>query len=138
MRRDTLRVCQHLVREFFSRSFKFPGIDDQQLGEDGWSTEGELSGIDSTWLMELMYGARTMRWDLLQPSTTLAQDAAEWDHNCDIRVRTLFCYAAQTCHHSMEAFCGDSAQELRSMVYCDASFADCVRTHKSRPVRMLH
>ena len=50
----------------FSRSFQFPGIDDQQFGEDGWSTEGELRGIASTCLMKLMHGAPNLRMRMSQ------------------------------------------------------------------------
>ena len=79
-----------------------------------------------------MYGARTMRGDPPQPLTILAQDITKWNRNCDVRMHKLFCYATQTFDHSMDAVCGDHCQNLRLMVYCDASFADCVRTHKSR------
>ena len=87
------------------RRFGFPGIDDQHLEEGGWSTNGELPGIASKCLMKLMYSARTMRWDFLQPLTTLAHDSAKWNRNCDVRMHKLFCYAAQTIDHSMGYFC---------------------------------
>ena len=41
------------------------------------------------------------------------------------------CYLKQSVKYSQEAFCGDAAKLLRLMVYVDAGFADCVRTHKS-------
>jgi hypothetical protein len=114
-----------------SRKFKLPGIDDQQMPEDVWETDGKLKEIASRCLMTVMYVARTMRWDLLQPINTLARDVTKWCRNCYVRMHKLFCYIAQTTDHAMQAFCGDKPEELKLMCYVDASFADCTRTHKS-------
>ena len=81
--------------------------------------------------MKTLYGARCLRWDLLHAINTLAREVSRWNRNCDIRMRKLFDYLAGTVEHVQEAFCGDKASDIHLLLYCDASFADCTRTHKS-------
>ena len=56
---------------------------------------------------------------------------SRWNRNCDLRMYKLYDYLAGTVEHVQEAFCGDKADQLHLLLYCDASFADCIRTNKS-------
>ena len=102
MWRGVFRAANIPVASILSRTFKVLGIDDQQLPEEDWDTEGKFAYIASKLLMKLMYGARTMRSDLLQPLAKLAQDITKWIRYCDVRMHNLLCYATLTFHHSMK------------------------------------
>ncbi len=99
------------------KGFLFPGIDDHQLREEDWEKEGDLASISAKVLMKALYGARACRWDLLHSINTLAREVTKWNNNCDIRLHKLMCYIRATLKHSLESFCGDPPELLKSIVY---------------------
>ena len=78
------------------RKFKYPGIDDHQLSDEGWDTSGHLASLAAKVLMKIAYGANTVRWDLLHDVYMLAREITKWNKNCDTRLHKLLCYLHQS------------------------------------------
>ena len=84
---------------------------------------GALKSIASAILMKCLNAARMARYDLLRPITALAQCVTKWTPRCDRMLHKLICYINSTLDLAMYGWIGDKAEDLQTVLYCDADFA---------------
>ena len=77
MRYEMLGFMQQCVE----RSVATPGIDDRSFGVEDWTESGRLAPIAAK-VMEILYAARTYRFDLLHSVNSLARDITRWRRAC--------------------------------------------------------
>ena len=82
-------------------------------------------------LMQILYGARFARADLLRAVCVLARRITKWDHACDKRFLRLVSYINSTLHYRMRGWIGDSPQKLEQHYFSDADVAGCLQTQRS-------
>ena len=73
--------------------------------------------------MEILYGARLARFDLLRPIAALASKIRKWDTVCDRMLHRLVCYISSPLDHKLTGHIGDSNKDLTLTLFSDADFA---------------
>ena len=81
--------------------------------------------------MEILYGARLARFDLLRPIAALASKITKWDTVYDGMLHRLVCYINSSLDYKLKGHIGDSIEDLNLTLYSDADFAACLDTAKS-------
>ena len=84
---------------------------------------GVLQPIAASILMQMLYGARYARPDLLRAITLLARKMTKWRPMQDIQLHRLVCYMKASLHHRQYAWVGDSMEDVRLHLYTDADLA---------------
>ena len=75
---------------------KTPFLDESKVENTASDNkEGLLAPIACKVLMEILYGARLARFDLLRPIAALASKVTKWDTVCDRMLHRLVCYMYQ-------------------------------------------
>ena len=69
-----------------------PFLDESKVENSSDNKEGLLAPIACKVLMEILYGARLARFDLLRPIAALASKVTKWDPVCDSMLHRLVCY----------------------------------------------
>ena len=82
-------------------------------------------------VMKALYGCRFVRFDLLWPVGDCARHTAKWSKAYDRRLEKLVGHIKGTLDHALEGFLGNRADECHIVCYCDASFADELKSSKS-------
>ena len=100
-----------------------PFLADSKSGEEDESQGGNLGKVALQVLMELLYGARVARYDLLKPVQALAKRVSKWTTQCDQRLHRLMCYVHSTTDVVMEGHVGDTLENCKLRVFADADFA---------------
>ena len=90
---------------------------------EGKVPSGVLQPIAASVLMQMLYGARYARPDLLRAIAGLARKMTKWRPSDDIKLRRLVCYLKTTLHRRQYAWVGDAPEELRLHLYTDADLA---------------
>ena len=80
---------------------------------EGKVPSGVLQPIAASVLMQMLYGARYARPDLLRAIAGLARKMTKWRPSDDIKLHRLVCYLKTTLHHRQYAWVGDAPEELR-------------------------
>ena len=88
-------------------------------------------------LMKLLYAARTARYDLLRPVTKLAREVSRWSQRFDQQLHKLMSYVMHSAHLCLHGYIGDSQENLKLQVYCDADFAGTESQHSTTGVHTL-
>ena len=107
-----------------------PSLDDHQLQPEDFEEEGHLAKDAAKIIMEALYGARLVRFELLRPICSSARNVTKWDRACDKRLRRLMCYINQTHDHALESFVGDAPKLCHPVFFIDADFAGDMITAK--------
>ena len=81
--------------------------------------------------MQILYGARLARFDLLRPIAALASKITKWDSVCDRMLHRLICYIGSSLDYKLKGHNGDSSKDLEFTLFSDADFAGCSDTAKS-------
>ena len=76
------------------------------------SKEGLLAPIACKVLMEILYGARLARFDLLRPIAALASKITKWDTICDRMLHRLVCYINSSLDYKLKGHIGYSSEDL--------------------------
>lgn len=79
--------------------------------------------------MEIRYGARLARFDLLGHIAALASKITRWDTVCDRMLHGLVCYINSSLSCKLKGHIGDSSESLNLTLYSDADFAGCLDTY---------
>ena len=83
--------------------------------------------------MEILYGARLARFDLLRPIAALASKITKWDTICDRMLHRLVCYINSSLDYKLKGDIGYSSEDLNLTLCIDADFAGCLDTAKFTP-----
>ena len=78
------------------------------------SKEGLLAPIACKVLIQIMYGARLARFDLLRPIAALASKITKWGTVCDRMLRRLVCCINSSLGYKLKGHIGDSSENLYS------------------------
>ena len=62
--------------------------------------------------MEILYGARLARFDLLRPIAALASKITKWDTVCDRMLHRLVCYINSSLDYKLKRHIGDCSKGL--------------------------
>ena len=89
----------------------------------GWGRKGVLAPIASAILMNILYGARLARRDLLNIVQLLASRVTRWSDGCDKALHRLMCYIHYTSNWVLRGYVGGKADSLSFRLYADADFA---------------
>jgi hypothetical protein len=108
-----------------------PSLDDHQIDPKELEDEGRLGTEAAKILMKTLYCARLLRFDLLWTLCKLARCVTKWTKACDRRLHRLMSYLQTSRDITLEAFCGDEANQLSLMVYADADFDGDIVSSKS-------
>ena len=81
--------------------------------------------------MEILYGARLARFDLLRPIAALASRLTKWDAVCDRMLHRFVCYTNSSLGYKLKGHIGDSTEDLNLTLFSDADFAGCLDTANS-------
>ena len=108
-----------------------PCIDDHDLRPEDLVTKGSLADVCSRIVLKCLYLARIGRPDLLYSVNILARSVTKWDRGCDRRLERLIAYIHRTKDYVQHCFVGDSADECKIGLFCDASFAADLADSKS-------
>ena len=73
--------------------------------------------------MEVLYGARAARYDLLRPVQSLAAKVSRWNEQCDQELHRLMCSVDTTKEITMNGHVGDSLWDCFTRIFADADFA---------------
>ena len=84
---------------------------------------GVLQPIAATCLMQVLYGARFARPELLRAIAALARKITKWTPMQDLQLHRLMSYIAATLGHRQYAWVGDSQADLKLHLYTDADLA---------------
>ena len=107
-----------------------PFIDETKTDPDS-GREGHLKPLASRVLMQILYGARLARFDLLRPVNGLAQYVSKWNKTCDKKIHRLVSYVNSSTDLRMIGYIGDPLDDLSLGLYADADLASCPDTMKS-------
>ena len=107
------------------------GPRDQNNTEQEKNGERQLHIIAANILMNIMYGARFARPDLLRAVCVLARRITKWDDDCDKRLLRLVAYINSTLHYRLKGWIGDPPGKLEQHYFSDADFAGCLHTQRS-------
>ena len=111
---------------------KAPFLDETKVEDSPIeSKEGLLAPIACKVLMEILYGARLARFDLLRPIAALASKVTKWGSVCDRMLHRLVCYINSSLDYKLKGHIGDSSKDLTLALFSDADFAGCLDTAKS-------
>ena len=102
-----------------------------KIPEEEFEVTGKLAKDAAKVVMKALYGARFVRFDYLWPIGDLARNTTKWTRAHDRRLDRLMGHLNATIDHALEGFVGDSPEKCSVVCYCDASFADELRTSKS-------
>ena len=84
---------------------------------------GVLQPIAASVLMQMLYGARYARPDLLRGISLLARKMTRWRPMQDIQLHRLVCYLKSTLSYRQYAWVGDPKEDLKLHLYTDADLA---------------
>ncbi len=73
--------------------------------------------------MNILYGARLARWDLLNIVQLLASRVNKWSDGCDRALHRLMCYIHHTSDRVLRGYVGGKADSVSLRLYADADFA---------------
>ncbi len=73
--------------------------------------------------MNIRYGARLARWDLLNTAQLFAPRVTKWSDRCDKALHRLMCYIHHTSDVVLRGYVGGKADSLSLRLYDDADFA---------------
>ena len=82
-------------------------------------------------LMKILYGARVARYDLLRPVQALASRITKWTRLCDKKLHRLVSYINETVGVCLHGWVGDTIENIKMVLYCDADLASDRNDHKS-------
>ena len=99
--------------------------------------EGCLASDACSIIMNVFYGARACRPDLVRAITSLACTMTKWALDCDLRLEALMGYIKATVNYAMVGWIGDPINELRLHLYADADFAGCQTTNRCTSAMFL-
>ena len=108
-----------------------PNLDDHQLQPEDFETKGKLSHVASRVVLTALYLARLSRPDLLWTVNVLAREVMTWNVACDKRLHRLISYLNHTKEYSLINYIGDDPEDIRVVIFSDASFAADLRDSKS-------
>ena len=74
--------------------------------------------------MQVLYDARTARFDLLRAVKGLASKVTKWTLACDAQLHQLMCYINTTSDVKMKGYVGDAAKDLKIRIFADSNFAE--------------
>eukprot|EP00959_Pyramimonas_sp_CCMP1952_P367975 7708314-Pyramimonas_sp.AAC.1 len=80
--------------------------------------------------MQILYGARIARYDLLRAVCHTAICIAKWTEQQDRDLFRFICYIKGTSHYRMSSLVGDRMEDVLLMQYSDADLASDIRTHR--------
>ena len=111
---------------------KTPFLDESKVENTASdSKEGLFAPIACKVVMEILYGARPARFDLLRSIAALASKITKWDTVCDRMLHRLVCYINPPLAYKLKGHIGDSSENLYLTLYSDADFAGCLHIAKS-------
>ena len=84
---------------------------------------GVLQPIAASVLMQMLYGARYARPDLLRAISLLARKMTKWRPMQDIQLHRLVCYLKSTLSYRQYGWVGDTKEDLNLHLYTDADLA---------------
>ncbi|CAE8630163.1 unnamed protein product, partial [Polarella glacialis] len=110
-----------------------PFLDEDKLPEEDDNEPGKLADAACSVLMNVLYGARLARFDLLKAVAGLASKVTKWSVSCDKRLFRLMCYINDSKGLKMRGYVGrdDKAEDLFLMLFAGADFAGCRDTARS-------
>ena len=85
--------------------------NDHHNTEGGKSGDRQLHILVAHILMNIMYGARFARPDLLRAVCVLARRITKWDEDCDKRLLRLVTYINSTLHYRLQGVDRRSSRE---------------------------
>ena len=98
------------------------GSSDVQDDEDKVPS-GALQPVAASLLMQMLYGARFARPDLLRAIAYLARKITRWRPMQDHQLFRLVCYVKATLSYRQCAWVGDDISALQLQLYTDADLA---------------
>ena len=113
------------------KSAPTPCLDDHQLSPEDFENAGALASVCARIVLKALYLARMNRPDILWTVNILAREVTKWNKACDKRLHRLMCYLNGTSNMVLTCFVGDSPENCRAALFCDASFAGDLRDSKS-------
>ena len=108
-----------------------PCIDDHQLAPEDFETKGAVAAVASKIVSAGLYVGRMARPDFLWSVNTLAREVTKWNIACDKRLHRMISYIHHTKNWSQKCWVGDKIQDIKIMLFCDASFARELKGSKS-------
>ena len=84
---------------------------------------GVLQPFAASVLMQMLYGARYARPDLLRAISLLARKITKWRPMQDIQLHRLTCYVKFTLSYRQYAWVGDKRESRKLHLYTDADLA---------------
>ena len=106
-------------------------LDESKVENSSENKKGLLAPVAYKVLMEILFGARLARFDLLRPIAALASKITKWDTVCDRRLHTLVCYINPSLDYKLKGHVGDSSKNVHLTLFSGADFAGCLDTAKS-------
>ena len=82
-------------------------------------------------LIQILYGARVARWDLLKATTRLAARVSKWTTTCDRELHRLICYIDSTWEDVLTGSMVNAISDINLTLYADADFAGDRPSYKS-------
>ena len=73
--------------------------------------------------MQVLYGARFARPDLLRAVAALARKITKWTHMCDLQLHRLMSYVNSSLDYKQYAWVGDPIGDLQVHLFTDADLA---------------
>ena len=108
-----------------------PCIDDHAFTAEDFVTIGALKNVAAKIVLKALYVASLARADLLWTVNALARELTTWNLACDKRLHRLISYIDSTKTQVMCNYVGDNPEDCNLVLFCDASFAGCLRSSKS-------
>ena len=108
-----------------------PCMEDSQLQEDDFLTEGQLAKECSKVVLKCLWIARLTRPDIYWTVNYLARYVSKWTKACDKRLYRLICYLNCTTDYVLQSYVGDTPEKCQLILFCDASFAGDIQDSKS-------
>ena len=96
--------------------------DDKDYDEDN-EPKGQLQSIAAKVIINISYGARMARYDLLHDCQIWACKTTEWTTIFDQRLFRIVSYIHQNIDMSMFGWAGDKSADWRIWLYADADIA---------------
>eukprot|EP00972_Heterocapsa_arctica_P016697 2462173-Heterocapsa_arctica.AAC.1 len=81
--------------------------------------------------MNILYGARLTRFDVLRAVGALATSIMKWKSKCDPMLHRLVCCIHYSYDMKQKGYISDPADKLQLTLYSDADFAGCPESAKS-------
>ena len=104
-------------------------VDKLKKEED--QNHGQLASVAANIVMNILYGARFVRMDLLRIIGYLACSLTRWTPDCDKRLHRLVCYIDSTIDATQVGWIGDPLTSLLPVLYADADLAGHVPSQRS-------